>query len=405
MTKALAEAEAAVAGIGETLEPTPFQAELCRRVKIAKANGLSGRAIARKATLDHVTLLNLMRGTARDPALSTVERLAGALDCSVTDLIGGAVGAELAFIAGLIALPLAKLIPCPWNARREFDDASIAELAASIAEQGVLENLIVRPHKSDPPGDDFEVVAGERRRRALTKLHDKKLWPADKLVPCRRLDLDDGEALLTSLVENIQRTDLEPLEEAKAFNRLRLFDPAKWTTAIIARTVNKTSRHVQGRLALLGFQKPIQDAIAAGTIGPAAARPLHQASPAQQRRIVDQIKAGTLESSEEAIRRKVEGRFSAKPGKPPPGSAASASAQPREPAPAAGRHRTFGLSSPPQDKAPDKTVVIAGSLPRRFRIAGAVLSSAPDEHPFPFLLTLEDRYTKRRVRYHREDKD
>ena len=204
---AMADAEAAVAALGGNLESTPFQAELCRRVKIAKTNGISIRAIARNAGLDHVTILNLIRDPTRDPALSTVEHLAGALDCSVADLIGGTTESAFNFSVGLIDLPLVKLIPCPWNARREFDDESIAELAASIAEQGVLENLIVRP-----AGDDFEVVAGERRRRALLKLHDKKLWPPDNLVPCRRFDLDDGEALLLSLVENIQRADLSALE-------------------------------------------------------------------------------------------------------------------------------------------------------------------------------------------------
>lgn len=393
MTKAMAEAEAAVAGIGETLKPTPFQVELCRRVKVAKANGTSIRAIARNAGLDHVTILNLMRDTALDPALSTVERLALALDCSVADLIGGTGGDALAFVAGLTALPLARLIPCPWNARREFDDDSIAELAASIAEQGVLENLIVRP-----AGDDFEVVAGERRRRALLKLHDKKLWPADKPVPCRRLDLDDGEALLHSLVENIQRADLSALEEAKAFDRLRKFDPAKWTTATIGSSVHKTQRHVQGRLALLGFQKPVQDAIADGTIGPAAARVLHQASPALQRRVVDQIKAGSLDASEEAVRRKVEGRQAKGanlfPSADAPQGAKASSAKPGQPAPV----------TRPQRPPPLKAIAsVVSSLPRRFRFTSVVLSDG--DHPFPVLLTLEDRFTKRRVRYHREDKD
>lgn len=142
-------------------------------------------------------------------------------------------------------IPIAAITPSPFNPRKTFDDAGIAELADSIKTQGLLENLVVRPSK----GGRFELVAGERRLRAL-KL--AKIEDAD----CKVLELDDEGARAAMIVENLQREDIPPMEEAAAFDQLNKLDPERWAPSKIAAAIGKTPRFVQQRLGLVRNLSP-----------------------------------------------------------------------------------------------------------------------------------------------------
>ena len=105
-------------------------------------------------------------------------------------------------------LPITRVLPNPFQPRREFPDAELAQLEASLRESGLLQPISVRP-----VGDHYELVAGERRLRAATRLG----W-AD--IPAIIKDVDDRALLTLALVENLQRADLNPIEEAEGYSRL-----------------------------------------------------------------------------------------------------------------------------------------------------------------------------------------
>jgi len=118
----------------------------------------------------------------------------------------------------LPTLPLGALTQSGLNPRTRFDEAATTELAQSILEQGVLQNLVVRPHP-DQEGI-WQVVAGERRYRALQSLLADGKVDKDYQVPVVVREVDDHELLLLATTENVQRQDMTPLEEADAFARL-----------------------------------------------------------------------------------------------------------------------------------------------------------------------------------------
>jgi ParB/RepB/Spo0J family partition protein len=114
-----------------------------------------------------------------------------------------------AITTGITDIPLSRLFPAPWNARKTFDETALADLTASIQAKGINVPLIVRPikHKGKDSGD-FEIVAGERRSRAAQ-------LAARSDAPCIVRDLSDDEARELGMVDNLQREDLAPLDEAK----------------------------------------------------------------------------------------------------------------------------------------------------------------------------------------------
>lgn len=140
-------------------------------------------------------------------------------------------------LPGATLLPLELLGPDVVQVRQNFDEISLLELAEDVAERGILEPLIVRPHSTQ--AGRYQIVAGERRYRAafLAKLAQ---------VPVIVKDLDDCEARLTGLVENIQRHDLDPLEEQRIFQTLHKH--YNWSISEIARKVHKSRHYVLNRL-------------------------------------------------------------------------------------------------------------------------------------------------------------
>jgi ParB family chromosome partitioning protein len=117
-------------------------------------------------------------------------------------------GSTAAAAQGVRTLPVGSMAPHPGQPRRRFDEALLDELAASIAARGMIQPIVVRPH-----GHQYQIVAGERRWRAAqrARLHE---------VPVVVRDFDDAETLEIALVENIQRADLNAIEEAQAYQRL-----------------------------------------------------------------------------------------------------------------------------------------------------------------------------------------
>ena len=179
--------------------------------------------------------------------------------------------------AEMLALVHADLWPSPLNPRKHFDDAKIEELAASIATEGVLQNLIARPSADGR----YEIVAGESRWRAVKLLIETSRVAAD--IPLRVLvkPMSDEQVLALALTENVQRKDLTPMEEAHAIQQLR---QGGRSTAEIAEMTGMTQRNVQLRLALVEKLLPeVQTAVADGRIDIEKARVLAQAAPAKQK--------------------------------------------------------------------------------------------------------------------------
>ena len=159
--------------------------------------------------------------------------------------------------------PIEFLRPNPRNPRKSFREDELDELAASIRERGVIQPVIVRPVPRVP--DSYEIIAGERRWRAAQRagLHE---------VPIVVVDVGDREALELAIVENVQRADLNALEEANGYAQLGA--DYKYTHADIARIVGKSRSHVANTLRLIGLPEHSRALLAAGKITAGHARAL-----------------------------------------------------------------------------------------------------------------------------------
>jgi len=145
-------------------------------------------------------------------------------------------------------LPVAAIDPLENNPRRHFDEAALEELAASIAKRGVIQPIIVRPRGNGR----YQLVAGERRWRAAQKarLHE---------IPALVRELDEAEVVALALIENLQREDLNPVEEARAYRRLS--DREGMTQAEIAAMVEKSRSHIANTQRLLALPEEVLDLI------------------------------------------------------------------------------------------------------------------------------------------------
>ena len=160
-------------------------------------------------------------------------------------------------------VPIETIRPGPYQPRRHFADAELGALAQSIREKGILQPLLVRPVSEGEAG--FELVAGERRWRAAQRvgLHE---------VPVIVRALADSEAFEIALVENLQREDLSPLEEAAAYSRL--IKEFGRTQASLAEAVGKSRSHVANTLRLLSLPAPVRHHLENGTLTAGHARAL-----------------------------------------------------------------------------------------------------------------------------------
>ena len=163
--------------------------------------------------------------------------------------------------SGLRTIAVAAIEPHPGQPRRHFDEAALEELAASIAARGVIQPVIVRPLAANR----YQLVAGERRWRAAQKarLHE---------VPALVRELDETDVLALALIENVQREDLNPVEEAQAYQRLA--DDQGMTQAEIARLVDKSRSHVANLQRLLVLPQGVLDHVVDGKLSMGHARAL-----------------------------------------------------------------------------------------------------------------------------------
>lgn len=163
-------------------------------------------------------------------------------------------------------LDISKISPNPWQPRREFDPTALQELADSIKAQGLLQPILVRAAK----GGTWEIVAGERRLRAAKQAGLKR-------VPALVKTATDLEMQELALIENIQRSDLNPVEEARAYRALS--DRAGLTQEEIARRVGKARATITNALRLLDLSETILKALASGVLSVGHAKVLLGADP------------------------------------------------------------------------------------------------------------------------------
>lgn len=196
-------------------------------------------------------------------------------------------------------IPLNKLVQSPRNVRRHADAAADAELKASIAARGLLQNLIVRPAAKGK----FEVEAGERRRRAMLELAADKALPRDHEVTCLVLEDGDEAAVETSLAENFHRLAMNPADEAQAFASLV---EGGASSEDVARRFGLTVRFVEGRLRLARLAPAVFDALASGEITLDLAKAFGATSDQEiQARVFEQVTSAYYAPSPDSIRRMV----------------------------------------------------------------------------------------------------
>src|SRR6056297_1053866 len=160
-------------------------------------------------------------------------------------------------------IPIEKISPNPDQPRRSFDTEKLDDLAASIKEKGIIQPLIVRPRPSND--SEFEIVAGERRWRAAqkAKLHQ---------VPVLVRDFDDTEVLEVAIIENIQRADLNPVEEAAGYSQL--MDKFGHTQEKLSEILGKSRSYIANSVRLLTLPEEVQTYLSEGKLSAGHARAL-----------------------------------------------------------------------------------------------------------------------------------
>jgi len=156
-------------------------------------------------------------------------------------------------------VPIEFLKPNPRNPRKLFSDGDLEELASSIRERGIIQPIVVRARGLD----SYEIIAGERRWRAAQRagLHE---------VPIVVLDVSDAEALELAVIENVQRTDLNPIEEATGY--VALMEEFNHTQDELAKIVGKSRSHVANTVRLLKLSQPVQAYVRSGKLSAGHAR-------------------------------------------------------------------------------------------------------------------------------------
>src|SRR6266540_531831 len=160
-------------------------------------------------------------------------------------------------------VPIEFLKPNPRNPRRGFDGDEIEELAASVRERGIIQPIVVRSQRG--ASDGYEIIAGERRWRAaqMAGLHE---------VPIVLVEASDKETLELAIIENVQRMDLNPIEEAEGY--LRLMDEFGYGADEIAKIVGKSRPHVANMVRLTKLSEPVKQYVRESKLSAGHARML-----------------------------------------------------------------------------------------------------------------------------------
>ena len=196
-------------------------------------------------------------------------------------LLGGSTSIVEAAVPGTTStVPITQLQAGRYQPRTRMDEGALNELAASIKEQGVMQPILIRPVGQKNGAESYEIIAGERRFRAaqLAGLTD---------MPALIKDVDDQTAAAMALIENIQREDLNPLEEAQGIHRLITDFGATHEQAALA--VGRSRSAVSNLLRLLNLAKPVQTMLMAGDIDMGHARALLAVDSATQITLANQL--------------------------------------------------------------------------------------------------------------------
>ena len=172
-------------------------------------------------------------------------------------------------------LELDKIVPNRYQPRREFSDDSIKELAETLDKDGLLQPIVVRED-----GDQYEIIAGERRYRAAQSLG----WTT---IPAIVKNMDDEQAASLALIENLQREDLNPIDEAKAYTNLMKLNDL--TQTALAKDMGKSQSYVANKLRLLKLGDDVQQALIDGKITARHGRALIGLSDEDQKRVLTEV--------------------------------------------------------------------------------------------------------------------
>ncbi len=218
------------------------------------------------------------------------------------------VDAPAADAGGTSTLRLDQLVAGKYQPRTHMDEGALYELAESIRAQGIMQPILVRPVVGDELGASFEIIAGERRFRAA------KLAGLD-VVPVLVKDVTDEAAAVMALIENMQREDLNPLEEAQGLQRL--IKEFGLTHEAAAGAVGRSRSAASNLLRLLNLAEPVQAMLVAGDLDMGHARCLLSLDKAMQITTANQMIAKKMSVREaESLVKKISAEFALKPSRP-----------------------------------------------------------------------------------------
>lgn len=198
-------------------------------------------------------------------------------------------------------IELDKIVPNRYQPRREFSDDSIKELAETLDKDGLLQPIVVR----EDGEDHYEIIAGERRYRAAKSLN----W---ETIPAIVNNMNDDQAASLALIENLQREDLNPIDEAKAYTNLMKLNDL--TQTALAKDMGKSQSYVANKLRLLKLDDDVQKALIEGKITARHGRALLNLSNDDQERVLKEIEEKGLNVKQtEEIAKDVDAYFNPKP--------------------------------------------------------------------------------------------
>ena len=178
-------------------------------------------------------------------------------------LMGDSAVPQTTAAPGVQQLPIDVLVPSPYQPRQEMDEDALQELADSIAQRGILQPLLVRPTPGQP--GQYQIIAGERRWRAAQRvsLHE---------IPVLVRPLSDSDAMAAGLVENLQREDLNAIEEAEGYKRL--LEEFSLSQDKLGEAVGKSRAHIGNIIRLLKLPEPVRAMLRQGQLSAGHARAL-----------------------------------------------------------------------------------------------------------------------------------
>lgn len=283
--------------------PQRSKAKSARKPKVSAATAAAAKSRKRRAARQD--RLDKRADKRADRTLKKAKALAprkGKAAAAVQDLVPPS-----AFLTGhqMVNAPIQVIAhnlihESPLNPRRHFPPDKQQQLADSIFEKGVLQNILLRPHPKKP--GQFEIAAGARRYRAVALNIEEGRLAADYPMPARVVELTDRELVKIAVVENVQRADMHPLEEGEGFAAMRAQGD---TTESIAAALNMSQRYVQKRIALVDdLSERAKDSFRAGKMSVWLAETLtKEKDEKRQRGLVTEIEQGNIVGAKRLLER------------------------------------------------------------------------------------------------------